>query len=102
MAKCSERTNGVRHMAPANMRWLSIQAVSRSGLRPLIILINLARLGGGRGVNSRFSFSGELTTHGRRMEPVKVTRENTMRLRLPMRPISPTASVGFLALSGTE
>ena len=89
-------------MAPAKMRWLSIHAVSRSGLHFLNVMMSFARLGGGRGVKVSFSSSGEVTTQGRRTEPANVTMENTMRLKLLMRPISPRISADCLTLSGAE
>jgi len=88
-------TNGARHMAEAKMRWLYIQAVRRSGLYLLIVATNGAILGGGLGVNPRFSLSGDLTTQGRRTEPTKVMTENITREKEPMRPTSPRVSVEF-------
>ena len=89
-------------MAAANIRWLTSQVERRSGLRLCIVVRKDARIGGGRGVNFRFSSSGDVMTQGRRTEPAKVTMEKMTRDRLPMRPISPSLSVEFLRSSGAE
>ncbi len=88
-------TNGARHMEAAKMRWLYIHAVRRFGLYLLIVANRGAILGGGRGVNPRFSLSGDWTIQGRRTEPTKVMTENMTREKDPMRPTSPSVSVEF-------
>lgn len=92
VAKRTERTNGASIIAPANTKCENIQAVRRSGLYLFMVLTKGAILGGGRGVKPGFSSSGDLTIHGKRTEPSKVTIEKTTSERLPMRPMSPKAS----------
>lgn len=46
-------TNGVSDIAAAKIKWLYIQAVSRSGLYLSMVVAKGARLGGGRGVKLR-------------------------------------------------
>ena len=87
-----DRTKGAKDIAPANIRWLAIQAVNRSGLYSCSVVTKGAILFGGRGVNPRFSLSGDCTTHGRRIEPANVMIEKTTRDKDPTRPISPRAS----------
>ena len=87
-----DRTKGAKDIAPANMRWLTIQAVNRSGLYCCRVVTKGAILLGGRGVNPRFSWSGDCTTHGRRIEPANVIIEKTTRDKDPTRPMSPRAS----------
>lgn len=99
VAMCNERTKGARNMAPAKMMWLSIHAVSRSGLEVLTSFARGARgarTAGGRGVKLRWpgldSSSGDLTTKGRKIEPMNVTSEKMSRDKDPMRPMSPRGS----------
>ena len=87
-----DRTKGAKDIAPANIRWLTIQAVNRSGLYSCRVVIKGAILFGGLGVNPRFSWSGDSTTHGSRMEPANVMIEKTTRDKDPTRPMSPKAS----------
>ena len=96
VAMCRERTKGARNMAPAKIRWLSIHDVRRSGLDPCKNFASGAIAAGGRGVKLRCpglaSLSGDLTTNGRKMEPIKVTMEKIRRESEPIRPMSPRAS----------
>lgn len=102
VANRSEVTNGARAIEPAKMRWEIIHAVMRSGLYSLIFVTIGAMLGGGRGVKPGFSSSGERTTHGSSTDPAKVMMEKTMRERLPIRPISPRASLDSCAVFGAS
>lgn len=102
VAKRTERTNGASIIAPANIKCENIQAVRRSGLYLFMVVTNGAILGGGRGVKPGFSSSGDLTIHGRRTEPTKVTIEKTTRERLPMRPMSPKASEDSCTVLGAS
>jgi len=88
-----ERTKGAKHIAPAKMRWLSCQAVRRSGLCLLREVRRGVRVGGPRGVKRRGVGSGDWTMKGRRTEPRKVIMEKTTRQREPMRPTSPRVSL---------
>ena len=102
VAEWRDRTSGVRSIAQAKIRWLTIHAVSRSGRYLMRTLTRGAMLGGGLGVNPIFSSSGDSTRSGRSTDPAKVRMENTTRLRLPIRPISPRVSVDCLTCSGAE
>lgn len=94
VAERSEAINGAKTIEQANTMCEKIQAVSRLGFLPDTCLTIVAMLWGGLGVNSGFSSSsGALTTHGRVIDPTKVTIEKTMRVMLPTRPISPRVSV---------
>lgn len=96
VAMCSERTKGARNIAPAKTRWLSIQAVSRSGFVLLMRLARGAMAGEERGVKLRCRgfapSSGDRTMKGSRTEPMKVTIENMSKDREPIRPMSPSGS----------
>lgn len=89
----NDRTKGARDMAAAKIKWLVIHAVIKSGLYSLSFLTRGAMLCGGRGVNPLFSWSGDCTTQGSRMEPAKVMIEKTTRDKEPTRPMSPRASL---------
>lgn len=86
-------TNGVSPIANAKIRWLYIQAVTRSGLYFAMVVTNGAIVGGGRGVNRPLSKSGDFTSQGSVTEAVSVMMENMTREREPTRPTSPSLSV---------
>merc|ERR1712144_140633 len=93
VAKRKECAIGARIMALLNRRWPYIQAVRRSGLYLLTFVTTPAIAAGGRAV--KFSSSGDLTKSGIMRAPTKVTRE-----KLPIRPISPRASLDCLKSCG--
>ncbi len=91
-------TNGVRDIEAAKMRWLYIQAVTRSGLYFAMVVTKGAIPGGGLGVKPLwdllFSYSGDCTTQGRSTEPMSVMIEKTIKASDPTRPTSPRISFG--------
>lgn len=93
MAICRDLTNGVSPIANAKIRWLYIQAVTRSGLYFAMVVTNGAIVGGGRGVNRPLSKSGDFTSQGSVTEAVSVMMENMTRESEPTRPTSPSLSV---------
>ena len=102
VANRKDLTNGARDIAAAKMRWLIVQAVRRSGLLAFTALMKEASIGGGRGVKPRFSSSGDLTIHGRMMEPANVMMEKMTKESEPIRPMSPRVSVEAWAAAGFE
>merc|ERR1711964_628617 len=97
VAKRKECAIGARIMA-LNRRWPYIQAVRRSGLYLLAFVTTPAIAAGGRAV--KFSSSGDLTKSGIMRAPTKVTREKSTSEKLPIRPISPRASLDCLKSCG--
>lgn len=93
MAIWRDLTNGVSPIANAKIRWLYIQAVTRSGLYFAMVVTNGAIVGGGRGVNRPPSISGDFTSQGSVTEAISVMMENMTREREPTRPTSPSLSV---------
>jgi hypothetical protein len=100
VAKRNEFAKGANIMAAENMNCPKNQAVSRSGLYLLTFVSSPAILLGGRGVNS--SSSGEWMRSGKRNAPKKVTMENTTNAMLPIRPISPRASLDSFTSCGAS
>lgn len=92
MAIWRDLTNGVSPIANAKMRWLYIQAVTRSGLYFAMVVTNGAIVGGGRGVNRPLSKSGDFTSQGRVTVAMSVIMEKMTREREPTRPTSPSLS----------
>lgn len=102
IAMWRDLTNGARDIAPAKIRWLTIHAVSNSGLYLFRVVTMDAIRGGGRGVKLPRSYSGEWTMNGRTIDPVKWMRENMTKEKEPIRPISPRVSPDFWAEAGAE
>lgn len=93
VAMWRDLTNGVSPIANAKIRWLYIQAVTRSGLYFAMVVTSGAIVGGGRGVNRPLSKSGDFTSQGSVTEAVSVMMEKMTREREPTRPTSPSLSV---------
>ncbi len=100
VANRKEPAKGARIMAPENMNCPANQVVKRSGLYLANFLTKSAMAPGGRGVNEWSS--GERTNRGMSQAPANVTAEKTTRDILPMRPISPNASLDSFTSSGAS
>ena len=103
VAECNEATKGAKTIDAAKTKCPIVHAVNRLGFRLENILTKGARLGGGRAVNEGFSSSsGDLTNHGREMDPMNVTIENTIRDILPILPMSLRVSFDSLTAGGAS
>jgi hypothetical protein len=100
VAKRKECANGAMTMVQLNIQCPQIHAVRRSGLY-LLTFVAIAAIAAG-GLCVKLVSSGDLMSIGRIQAPIKVTKENSTREKLPILPISPSASFDALKSWGAS